>query len=365
MWKKILCLVAAMLLFTIPVYAEEDKRADVPYIPDGYTEEQWNSMSNDEQWDAFYAQSAVCDIKEDEFINYDTGSVQLMCMADAGILNCNVMTLIFYNINDGNYYWVNVSDFDTPVITLPVGTYTLDCVQYDGQSSVNLRAELDPEYITVIKDTLLNPDAGIFLYISVAYEEYEQNMFKTNICAYDKFGGTVSFDLTGESDVVSDTREHTYHIQIQDGKVMATQRVYTGSYHIRNVEVTDTSGKPVSAYYDSGEIYITRNTDVTPETTLYIYRTKEDLPSDFISVLSDEYNTYVSTEDSNEYGWTVEEPQEENTEIAVLEKEAENDNETHSNPAAKTAGILVIVAIVFLAVKYRKEIINIIKSIFR
>lgn len=50
--------------------------------------------------------------------------------------------------------------------------------------------------------------------------------------------------------------------------------------------------------YDGGEIYVSRNTDVQADTTLYVYQTKADLPSAFIQSLSNPYNTYISTEDN-------------------------------------------------------------------
>lgn len=305
--KKIiaLCLAFAILaLSVVPVFAAESETNTktveqyAPYMPDGYTDEQWSSMSAEEQWDAFYAQGASNDIKSDEFGNYDTGSVQLICMAETGVLNCGSLTLIFYNMDDGNYYWTDITDFDAPVITLPVGTYTLDCVQYDGESSVNVQAELDPEQITITKNTTLDPDDGIFLWISVAYEEYQQNEINTNIIAYSGFKGTVSFDLVGRSDVVSDEQEHTCHVILEEGKVYDSKVLYTGSYQIRNVHVTDSSGKAANVYYDGGEIYVSRNTDVQADTTLYVYQTKADLPSAFIQSLSNPYNTYISTEDN-------------------------------------------------------------------
>lgn len=116
------------------------------------------------------------------------------------------------------------------------------------KSSVNVQAELDPEQITITKNTTLDPDDGIFLWISVAYEEYQQNEINTNIIAYSGFKGTVSFDLVGRSDVVSDEQEHTCHVILEEGKVYDSKVLYTGSYQIRNVHVTDSSGKAANVY---------------------------------------------------------------------------------------------------------------------
>ena len=374
--KKIiaLCLAFAILaLSVVPVFATESEKNTksveqyTPYVPDGYTEEQWNSMSNEEQWDAFYAQGASNDIKSDEFGNYDTGSAQLLCMAETGVLNCSSLTLIFYNIDDGNYYWTDITDFDAPVITLPVGTYILDCVQYDGESSVNVKAELDPEQITITKNTTLDPDDGIFLWISVAYEEYQKNEIDTNIIAYSGFKGTVSLDLVGQSDVVSNEQEHTYHVILEDGKIYNRQVLYTGSYQLKNVQVTDSSGKVANAYYDGGEIYISRNTDAQASTTLYVYRTKADLPSAFIQSLSNPYNTYISTEDnaatliSDAADTEISEDNEKEDANATTESRSE---EPSNNIGRLIFAVLVIIITVSFVLKNKEKILNIFKSFF-
>ena len=72
--KKIIALFLAfaiLALSVVPVFAEESETNTktveqyAPYMPDGYTDEQWSSMSAEEQWDAFYAQGASNDIKSD------------------------------------------------------------------------------------------------------------------------------------------------------------------------------------------------------------------------------------------------------------------------------------------------------------
>lgn len=373
--KKIiaLCLAFTILALSVaPVFAAESEtntktveQYAAPYMPDGYTDEQWSSMSAEEQWDAFYAQGASNDIKSDEFGNYDTGSVQLICMAETGVLNCGSLTLIFYNMDDGNYYWTDITDFDAPVITLPVGTYTLDCVQYDGESSVNVQAELDPEQITITKNTTLDPDDGIFLWISVAYEEYQQNEVNTNIIAYSGFKGTVLFDLVGRSDVVSDEQEHTCHVILEEGKVYDSKVLYTGSYQIRNVHVTDSSGKAANVYYDGGEIYVSRNTDVQADTTLYVYQTKADLPSAFIQSLSNPYNTYISTEDNAE----TQVSNDGDTELSEDSEDEDADAATgsSSDEQSKNIGrwiflVLVIIISTSMILKNKEKILEILKS---
>lgn len=374
--KKILTFVLAVLMFgTIPVYAADtgqNMEQAVPYIPDGYTEEQWNGMSKEEQWDAFLAQGAVCDIRSDEFENYDTGSIQLMCMAQAGVLDCKVMTLIFYNIDDGNYYWVNTTDFDMPLITLPVGTYQLDCIQYDGKTNVNISTELDPELFTITKDTVLDSEDGIFLWISAAYEEYGQNAFKADLVSYSGYGnGTVSFDLSGQSDVVSDTKDHTYHFKLKDGKIEDERKIYAGDYRISNVKVVDAAGKLVYAYYDGGIIHVTRNTDVVPQTTLYLYRTKADLPSAFLQSLLGDQNTYVSTENvkaidalTGEDGTAALEEDTENMDVESGGTDDVADNARNSSGTA-LFGVVVAGLAIFLIIKYKKELLKIVKIFFQ
>ena len=371
--KKILTYIfTVLMMWSIPVYAADtgqNMEQTVPYMPEGYTEEQWNSMSNEEQWDAFYAQGAVRDVRSDEFENYDTGSVQLNCMAQAGVLNCKVMTLIFYNLDDGNYYWVDTTDFDMPLITLPVGTYQLDCIQYDGKANVNISAQLDPESFTITKDTVLDPEEGIFLWISASYEEYGQNLFKTDIITCSGYGnGVVSFDLTGQSDVVSDTKDQIYHCKLNDGKTEDEKEIYAGDYRISNVKVTDAAGKPVNAYYDGGVIHVTRNTDVLPQTTLYIYRIQSDLPSAFLKSLSNDQNTYVSTESSVAENETYNADSSE----SILEDDTEKMNSGENLSAENKAGtyekvvfaVFTVCVVAFFCVKNKKNLMEIIKKFF-
>lgn len=369
--KKILAFVLTVLMmWSIPIYAA-DVEQKVPYIPEGYTEEQWGSMSNEEQWDAFYAQGAIRDIRSDEFVNYDTGSVQLMCMAQAGVLDCSKMTLIFYNLDDGNYYWVDTTDFDMPLITLPVGTYQLDFIQYDGKTNVNISAELDPETFSITKDAVLDPDDGIFLWISAAYEEYRQNLFMADIVSYSGFGnGTVSFDLVGQSDVVSDTKDHTYHFVLKDGKMEDEKKIYAGDYRISNVSVLDAEGKSVSAYYDGGIIHVTRNTETVPQTTICLYRTQSDLPSAFLQSLSDDKNTYVSTENVKKFDELKEEDSSETLEDTenrdALTSDKDNTTDGAKNSFEITLfGIVVVGVAIFLIIKYKKELLKIIITFFQ
>lgn len=228
-----------------------------------------------------------------------------------------------------------------------------------------MQAELDPEQITITKNTTLDPDDGIFLWISVAYEEYQQNEINTNIIAYSGFKGTVSFDLVGRSDVVSDEQEHTCHVILEEGKVYDSKVLYTGSYQIRNVHVTDSSGKAANVYYDGGEIYVSRNTDVQADTTLYVYQTKADLPSAFIQSLSNPYNTYISTEDnavtliSNGGDTELSEDSE--------DEDADAATGSSSDEQSKNIGrwiflVLVIIISTSMILKNKEKILEILKS---
>ena len=198
------------------------------------------------------------------------GTVQFQCMVDLS-LDGQTMELVFEEQDTGEEVTVSSREYKSHAITaqMPVGTYRLSAIRFDGNLYFDYRYACSPGTFSVTGEGQTEP---VYVFAISRSETPKAVTSKVVFSGSEKFSGTVQITLHAVLDVYyGDTvtyRQEDYTVT-SVGAAEKTVDLDAGTYEITGINAYDEKQEPVTVYYPK-YFTVDRNASQEPEITLLV-----------------------------------------------------------------------------------------------